>query len=178
MHDVEDVARFMRQQSLVLTTAESCTAGLIAAILADVPGAGQALDCAFVVYSVKAKQQLLGVSPETIERHNLTSEEVAREMAVGALKRSNANVAIADTGVADNSTDDDVPSGTQCFAWAFNLLPGSGENNIALFSETRRFAGDRNQVRDAAARYALSRVVHYVNELDTPHRIRPVMTES
>lgn len=177
MHDVADVARFMRQHCLMLTTAESCTAGLIAATLADVPGAGQSLDCAFVVYSPQAKQSLLGVSAETIEQYNLTSEEVAREMVLGALRNSRANVAIADTGVAD-STDDEIPAGTQCFAWAFKLLPGSNDDDIAVFSETRRFNGNRNEIRDAAARYALSRVVDYVNELDTAHRITPAYAES
>lgn len=157
MHKTEAVAAFMREKSLLLVTAESCTAGLIAATLADTKGAGQLLDCAFVVYSPQAKQRCLGVRPQTIERFNLTSEEVAREMALGALDNSRANLAIANTGVTDD-TDKDTPAGTQCFAWAFAFPPHAP---IHVFSETRRFDGQRNQIREASAEYALLRVSYY-----------------
>jgi len=158
MDTIEDVAEFMKQNELLLVTAESCTAGLIAAHLADIPGAGALLDCAFVVYSPEAKQHCLDVSPETIERFNLTSEEVAREMALGAIVRSRANMAIANTGVAD-STDDEIPPGTQCFAWAFQQEGTSGNPaGPIVFTETRRFPGDRNEVREASAEYALQRI--------------------
>lgn len=154
---VEHTAHFMHDHQLCLTTAESCTAGLIAAILADIPGAGALLDCAYVVYSEASKQQCVGVAPETLERHNLTSEEVAREMALGALRNSRANVAISNTGVTDD-TDPAIPAGTQCFAWAFeNAQTGKPR----LYSETRRFKGDRNTIRQDAARYALSRIASY-----------------
>ena len=158
MNTPEDVANFMRDRSLLLVTAESCTAGLIAATLADIPGAGQLLDCAFVVYSPEAKQRCLGVRKQTIEQYNLTSEEVAREMATGALAHSRANVSISNTGVTDNS-DASIPAGTQCFAWAFEA--GSTGSELFLFSESRRFSGDRNSIRQASAEYALQRIPHY-----------------
>jgi len=147
----------MRGESLTLVTAESCTAGLIAATLADVEGAGHLLDCAFVAYSPEAKQRWLAVKPETIERFNLTSEQVAREMALGALGNSRANLAISNTGVTDD-TDRDIPAGTQCFAWAFRR---QSSPHIVLFSETRRFCGRRNEIREASAHYALLRVPYY-----------------
>lgn len=150
-------ARFMQNRNLCLTTAESCTAGLIAATLADIPGAGALLDCAYVVYSEESKQQCLGVTPDTLERFNLTSEEVAREMAVGALKNSRANVAISNTGVTDD-TDPAIPPGTQCFAWAF---ANGHKEQPRVYSETRRFEGDRNTIRQQAALYALSRIADY-----------------
>lgn len=163
MHTLADLAAYMKARGLLLVTAESCTAGLIAAHLADVPGAGELLDCAFVVYSADAKTRSLGVSPDTMERHGLTSEAVAREMARGALLHSRANVAIANTGVADGNGDDATPPGTQCFAWACR---GRGQSDDAtLFSETRRFHGDRNAVREASAEYALLRLPHYVDQL-------------
>ncbi|CAN7201640.1 CinA family protein [Rhizobacter sp. LjRoot28] len=152
---VDEVAEFMRQHGLTLVTAESCTAGLIAATLADVKGAGQLLDCAFVTYSPEAKQRCLGVSKDTIDRCNLTSEEVAREMALGALRLSPANVAVANTGVTDG-TDPDIPAGTQCYAWAFE--PGQAGGGPRVFSETCRFDGDRNAIRQASADYALGRI--------------------
>lgn len=157
---IEEVATFMHEHELCMTTAESCTAGLIAATLADVPGTGALLDCAFVVYSPQAKQECVGVRAETLERCNLTSEQVAREMAIGALKRSRGNLAISNTGVADD-TDPETPAGTQCFAWAFQM---PGQSSPRVYSETRRFEGDRNGIRDAAARYALARIATYFNQ--------------
>jgi PncC family amidohydrolase len=156
MSTQEDLAAYMKRHGLVLTTAESCTAGLIAAHLADVEGAGALLESAFVVYAPKAKQRCLGVSAEILARHNLTSEAVAAAMARGALERTDANLVIANTGVTDD-TDPDIPAGTQCFAWLFR---GNGCDD-ALYTETRRFSGDRNQVRDSSADYALQRVSHY-----------------
>lgn len=155
MNEIEKVAEYMRDHKLVLVTAESCTAGLIAATLADIPGARALLDCAFVTYSVQAKQRCLDVSEITIHRYNLTSEEVAREMVVGALKRSRANVAIANTGVVDD-TDDEIPAGTQCFAWAFRSQ--SVPEGVSVISGTRRFTGDRVEIRRQSAEFALSQI--------------------
>jgi nicotinamide-nucleotide amidase len=159
MNTIERTAQFMRERQLTLVTAESCTAGLIAATLANVPGAGALLDCAFVVYSPEAKSRCLGVRQSTLATHNLTSEAVAREMALGAAHRSPANVAIANTGVTDDM-DDDVPGGTQCFAWVFKS--GAADSRPAVFTETRRFDGGRQAVRKAAAEFALERIAaHY-----------------
>ncbi|MCW7537331.1 CinA family protein [Aquabacterium sp. A7-Y] len=158
MAQLQEVANFMKEHGLLLVTAESCTAGLIAATLADLPGAGALLDCAFVVYSPEAKQRCLGVDPNTIERCNLTSEAVAREMVRGALPECRANVAIANTGVAD-AVDDEIPAGTQCFAWAFRSKDDPRE--LRIFSETRRFSGGRNEIRQQSAEYALQRLPHY-----------------
>jgi PncC family amidohydrolase len=153
MDDMPAIADYMKRHRLVLVTAESCTAGLIASRLAEVPGAGKLLECAYVVYSPGAKQRCLDVKKETIERFNLTSEEVAREMATGALARSDANLAVSNTGVTDD-TDPAIPPGTQCFAWAFRRPDG----RVEVHSETRRFDGDRNDIREKAADFALRRI--------------------
>lgn len=150
-----EAAAYLRRHELVVATAESCTAGLIAASLAEAPGAGKVLECAFVVYDPSAKRRCLGVPAEVLERHNLTSEPVALAMAAGALRSSDAGLAISNTGVADG-TDPDVEAGTQCFAWAFRQ-----DGEPCAFSETRVFDGDRNQVRRAAAEHALRRIPHY-----------------
>ncbi|ANN67872.1 CinA family protein [Bordetella bronchialis] len=156
MNTIERAAIFMRDHKLTLVTAESCTAGMIASMLADIPGAGALLDCAFVVYSPDAKQRCVGVSAHTLSTHNLTSEAVAREMALGAAARSPANVAIANTGLADNA-DDDIPAGTQCFAWVFKT--SAADANPAVYTETHRFDGGRHGIRKAAAAYALERMI-------------------
>jgi PncC family amidohydrolase len=153
MQEAKDIAEYMKRYSLVLVTAESCTAGLIASRLAEVPGAGKLLECAYVVYSPAAKQRCLDVKRETIEKHNLTSEAVAREMALGAISRSDANLAVSNTGVTDG-TDPQIPAGTQCFAWVFRRRDGE----LTVHSETHRFDGDRNQIRQAAANFALRRI--------------------
>ncbi len=150
-----EAAAFLRRHELMLVTAESCTAGLIAARLAAMSGAGKVLESAFVVYDPASKQRCLGVPPELIERYNLTSESVALAMATGALRRSDADLAVANTGVADD-TDPDIERGTQCFAWAFRV-----DGEIRSFCETRVFHGDRNEIREAAADHALDRIAHY-----------------
>lgn len=158
MNAIEQVATFMRERNLTLVTAESCTAGLISATLADVPGAGSLLDCAFVVYSVDAKKRCLGVPQSTLAAHNLTSEAVAREMALGAARKSPANVAVANTGVTDD-TDDSVPSGTQCYAWVFKNGPADAHPTV--YTATKRFSGDRNRIREASAEFALCAIVEH-----------------
>lgn len=158
MNATERVALFMHEKKLTLVTAESCTAGLISATLADIPGAGSLLDCAFVVYSVEAKKRCLGVSPATLASHNLTSEAVAREMALGAARKSPANVAVSNTGVTDD-TDDRIPSGTQCFAWVFKQ--GQADASPLVITATKRFSGDRNRIRQASAEYALAGIVEH-----------------
>lgn len=103
------------------------------ALLAAVPGTGEVLESGYVVYSPSAKKRLLGVSPQTIERYGLTSEAVAWEMALGALKDSDATVAIASTGVAGPQPQDGIAPGTVCFAWAFAGEP------LAVFTRSQRF---------------------------------------
>jgi nicotinamide-nucleotide amidase len=159
---LEHAAAYIEQNRLKLVTAESCTAGLIASTLAEIPGCGSWLDCAFVTYSAEAKTSWLGVQPETIERYNLTSEQVAREMAEGALRLSRASLAVSTTGLAGpGGGDGDIPVGTICFAWSFER-----DGDVVTFSETRRFDGDRNQVRQAGCDHALDRIAHYHGQLE------------
>ncbi len=152
---IDTVADYMQAHQLLLVTAESCTAGLIASRLVDYRGAGEILDCAFVTYSPAAKQGCLGVNESTIQTFGLTSEQVSIEMARGALARSQANVAVANTGVTE-SMQDGPPEGTQCFAWVFK----QPHTPMHVFSETRRFQGKRNEIRAASADYALIQLVH------------------
>lgn len=156
MTEVENIASYLRRHNLILATAESCTAGLIASKLAEVPGAGGLLECAFVVYSPEAKQRCLGVPQETLRRYNLTSVEVAQAMVLGAAQRCNASLLISNTGVAD-AAGDGVPAGTQCYAW---MLRAPGRTDT-VYTEKQQFSGDRNAVREAAAEYALLRVRLY-----------------
>ncbi|MCE8002678.1 ammonia-dependent NAD(+) synthetase [Billgrantia ethanolica] len=157
MELLDRITDYLIDNELKLATAESCTAGLIVSELARVPGSGQSIDCGLGVYSPQSKNRYLGVSFDTIERYGLTSEAVASEMAAGALNNNDADVALANTGIAGpNPGDDDTPIGTVCFAWAF-----CHDGDHHHYCETRRFDGTRNEVRLAAAHYALERLPHY-----------------
>src|SRR5579863_1559476 len=95
----ELIARY-RQAGLMAATAESCTGGLIAGLLTEIPGSSDMLERGFVVYSNAAKQELLGVPAETLVNHGAVSEETAVAMAEGALRASRAEVAVSVTGIA------------------------------------------------------------------------------
>lgn len=157
MEWLAEVVQYLADRQLRLVTAESCTAGLIVSELARIPGSGQSIICGLAVYSPDAKHRLLDVEYSTIDRYGLTSEQVAGEMAMGALVRNAADVAVANTGVAGPTPPDDgTPVGTVCFSWAFRSDSGG-----RLYSETKRFDGDRNTVRLHAAHYALKRIPHF-----------------
>jgi nicotinamide-nucleotide amidase len=89
-----------RAGGLHIATAESCTGGLIAAALTEIAGSSDVVDRGFVVYSNRAKTELLGVPPELIEQQGAVSEQVARAMAEGALKQSTAQLSVSVTGIA------------------------------------------------------------------------------
>jgi nicotinamide-nucleotide amidase len=88
------------RRKILVATAESCTGGMIISLLTDIPGSSSMVDRGFVTYSNEAKTDMLGVSPETLEKHGAVSEETAYEMAEGALKNSRAGITLAVTGIA------------------------------------------------------------------------------
>jgi nicotinamide-nucleotide amidase len=88
------------RHKILAATAESCTGGLIIAAMTDIPGSSSMVDRGFVTYSNEAKMEMLGVSAVTLDAHGAVSAETAREMAVGALARSHAGIALAVTGIA------------------------------------------------------------------------------
>ena len=140
----------------MLATAESCTGGWVAQALTAVAGSSAWFERGFVTYSNAAKEELLGVRAETLARHGAVSEETAREMALGALQRSHASVALAITGVAGPSGGTpDKPVGTVCFAWS-----GAG---LAARAETRHFAGDREAVRRQSVEHSLERLLELLD---------------
>jgi nicotinamide-nucleotide amidase len=108
-----------RAKGLKIATAESCTGGLVAGLLTEIPGSSDVVERGFVTYSNDAKQELLGVARETLESHGAVSEHTARAMAQGALKHSHANLAVAVTGIAGpGGGSADKPVGLVHFAAA------------------------------------------------------------
>jgi nicotinamide-nucleotide amidase len=132
---------------VMITTAESCTGGLVAGAITAVAGSSDWFERGFVTYSNAAKVEQLSVPTEAIERFGAVSEEVACAMALGALKASRAQWAVAVTGIAGpTGGSTEKPVGTVCFAWA-----GPG----ATGSERWLLRGDRAAVRQASVAIAL-----------------------
>lgn len=120
----KEVGAMLASKNLILVTAESCTAGEIAGAVAKTSGSSAWLEGGFVVYSIAAKQKYLGLTQELFEQNYVVSEEVAKEMALGAIKHSvGANISIAITGLANPGQSDreDVPAGTIWIA-CFNAV--------------------------------------------------------
>lgn len=141
----------LKQAKAILVTAESCTGGWAAQVVTSVAGSSTWFDRGFITYSDSAKQELLGVRLETLRRHGAVSEETAREMARGALERSQGTVALSITGVAGPSGGtQEKPVGTVCFAWS---------RGDEVDSETRYFSGDRESVRRQSVILALEGVL-------------------
>ncbi|EGR2794875.1 CinA family protein [Vibrio navarrensis] len=145
----------LKKHKQILATAESCTGGGVASAITDIAGSSGWFDRAFVTYSNEAKMEMLEVSAEILEQHGAVSEEVAEEMAKGALKHSHATIAIAISGIAGPNGGTAIkPVGTVCFAW----LDKSGW----LRKETCLFSGDRAAIRQAAVLHALQVVSDYL----------------
>ena len=144
----ERTGRALEARGLTLATAESCTGGLVAAAVTSVAGSSAWFERGFVTYSNAAKQEALGVPPETLERYGAVSEPVVLAMAAGALRHSRAGVALSVSGIAGpEGGTTDKPVGTVWIGWALE----SGYQWARCF----HFPGDRAAVRAASVGAAL-----------------------
>ena len=143
-----EVAALLTEQKLTLAVAESCTGGALCQALTDIPGSSAWFDRGFITYSNQAKVEMLGVSPALLEQYGAVSFETARAMVEGVHGRSNAELAIAITGIAgpDGGTAE-KPVGTVFF--------GIGQKGQAVKIDKRRFKGDRNEVRARSVEFVL-----------------------
>ena len=145
------------ERGIKIATAESCTGGLVAALLTEIPGSSAVVERGFVVYSNRAKEEMLGVPGDLIADAGAVSEPVARMMAEGALQESRANLSVAITGVAGPGGGSPMqPVGLVHFAVA--------RENKGVRHEVHRF-GDigREQVRYEAIKVALSMLADFVH---------------
>jgi nicotinamide-nucleotide amidase len=137
-----------RAAGLRIVTAESCTGGLIAGLLTEIPGSSDVVDRGMVVYSNEAKAEMLGVPPDLIAAHGAVSEPVARAMAEGALRHAQAQLAVAVTGVAGpGGGSAEKPVGLVHFGAARTGRPTSHERRI--------FSGDRVAIRIASVAFGI-----------------------
>lgn len=148
MNIAAEIIETYQKNGRMISTAESCTGGMVAAALTDVAGSSAVFERGFVTYSNAAKTQMLQVGTATLADHGAVSEPVAREMAEGALRLSGADVAVSVTGIAGPGGSEFKPEGRVCFA-----LAARGQ---ATRVETVEFGAlGRASVRQAATRHAL-----------------------
>jgi nicotinamide-nucleotide amidase len=148
------VGASLKKRNQMLVTAESCTGGWVAQAVTSVAGSSDWFERGYVTYSNAAKREVLGVRLQTLRRYGAVSEQTARDMALGAirrtrgaLRRSRGTISVAVTGIAGPAGGSpDKPVGTVCFAWA---------QGRKLRSETRRFGGNRAAVRRKSVIHAL-----------------------
>ncbi len=153
----EDLLRLAIAAGATVTTAESCTGGMVAAAITDVAGSSSVFERGFVTYSNAAKVDMLGVSPATLDAHGAVSEEVTREMAAGALVAANATVAVSISGIAGPGGSEFKPEGRVCFG----LATAQG-----IETKTIEFGAiGRAKVRAAARDEALSLLVTALRHL-------------
>ncbi len=146
--NVADLLERSKSANLRIATAESCTGGMVAVALTDIPGSSAVFERGFVTYTNEAKIQMLGVLRETLDAYGAVSEQVAQEMADGALAHSDAQVAVSITGIAGPGGSEYKPEGRVCFALAVE----GGET----ITETIEFGAiGRLGVRKSACDHAL-----------------------
>jgi nicotinamide-nucleotide amidase len=151
----EQVGAALLQRRFMLATAESCTGGWVAQVITQVAGSSQWFERGFVTYSNASKQEMLGVTHLTLQQHGAVSEATVREMVAGALDRSQAQVALAISGIAGpGGGTADKPVGMVCFAWGI----ADGE----VKAETHQFSGNRESVRRQSVQAALEGLMQLI----------------
>lgn len=141
---------FLKEHKMTITTAESCTGGMVASHIVSVSGSSEVFSEGYITYSEQSKNKLLGVSMDTIKKYNVVSREVAGEMAEGAARAAGTNVAVSTTGVAGPlGGSEEIPVGTVCIGCYIN-----GK----VYTEKFYFDGNRKKIRKAAAEQAIQYV--------------------
>lgn len=157
MSPVAELLALSIEKGVMLSTAESCTGGMVAAALTDLPGSSAMMERGFVTYTNQAKIDMLGVRAATLDAHGAVSEETAAEMARGALARSEAQVAVSITGIAGPGGSEFKPEGRVCFGIA---------TGAEVRTETQEFgARGRAEVRTAARDHAIGLLLAAVRAL-------------
>lgn len=155
---VETLSEKMKALGLMLTTAESCTGGMIAAAMTERPGSSDVFERGFVTYSNEAKQELLGVPKDTLLKHGAVSPQVATAMVKGALAHSRAEIALSVTGIAGpGGGTDKKPVGL--------VYIGFGDKSGLTEIAEHHFSGDRQSVRQQTAEAALKHLIKFVDNL-------------
>lgn len=154
-----EILELARTRGIMIATAESCTAGMVAAALTDLAGSSDVFERGFVTYSNEAKMQMLGVSAQTLEAHGAVSEPVAEQMAQGTLANSAAQLAVSITGIAGPGGSEHKPEGRVCFGLA---------TLESVITQTIEFGAlGRETVRQAARDHALKLLLEGLHKSPT-----------
>ena len=152
----EQIGLALQQKRWLLATAESITGGGIAQAITDIAGSSEWFDCGFVTYSNSSKTECLNVSAALIAQHGAVSEEVAAELAKGALANTDSHISLSTTGIAGpTGAVPGKPVGTVCFGWA---------TSNAVQTERLVFAGDRDAVRRQTTIHALKGLLRFMEQ--------------
>lgn len=159
---VQSLFNLALKNNIKIVSAESCTGGLIASLITEISGSSKIFDRGFVAYSNLAKQKNLGVDAKILNQFGAVSQEVAREMAIGSIKNSNANLSIATTGIAGpDGGSADKPVGL-VYISSFNNL------NKSLIVKKFNFSGNRSENRILATSQAIeiliNQIISYKND--------------
>ena len=153
----EAVVEKLKEKKLTVAAAESCTGGLVAKRITDIAGASEIFECGIVSYSNRIKHDVLGVSSDDLEKYGAVSETVAKQMAVGALKVSGANIAVSVTGIAGPDSD---PSGKPVGL----IYIGLADKNNVWVRELKTSRKDRSYNRYVSASNALDMIRLYADD--------------
>ena len=154
---LKDIKIIAKKKDLILSTAESCTGGLIAKYLTDLPGSSEFYDSSFITYSNSSKSLLLGIKNQLIETYGAVSKEVVIEMCNGLLIKNDANLGISVSGIMGPSLDDtakNVGSVWSCFKYKDQIKTYHFE-----------LTGSRSENREAAAKTVIINLYDFINEL-------------
>lgn len=183
----EKVVAALLRADMLLTTAESCTGGMVAASVVNVSGASKVFHQGYITYCDEAKNSILGVRKETLDKYKAVSAQTACEMALGALKAAQADIAVSVTGVAGPSMEDGKPVGLvyigiasdriaqykalDTYNWAVSIdgLTCASDDKTALYKDNGKyvvvrkcmFNGSRADIRSAACKEALELIYEY-----------------
>ena len=148
MSDLKSLSYLAIKRGSKIVSAESCTAGMLAASLTEMPGSSAFFEQGYITYSNRSKISVLGVESKTLAKYGAVSEEVAKQMAKGALNRSNATIAVSITGIAGPGGSEYKPEGLVCFAIA--------QKNSEVRVETIEYGPlGRSNIRSSAVEKAI-----------------------
>ena len=158
MENAEKLVNLLIEKKLHITTAESCTGGMVASRIVDVANASKVFHVAYVTYANEAKEKYLNVDSKTIEKYGVVSEEVTKQMALGALKEANADISIVTSGIAGPTGGTEYkPVGMVCFG------VGIKDN---VYTSTKYFGNiGRNKVRSMATEYIIDFAINLIEKM-------------
>jgi nicotinamide-nucleotide amidase len=165
------LGKALKSRGLTLSVAESCTGGMASQYVTAIAGSSAWFDRAFITYSNQAKIDMLDVSKQNLDNFGAVSEQTAQAMAVGSLNNSLADIAASITGVAGPSGGtEDKPVGMVCFAFAFKAPAFNSkitqQTNPQVITQTKRFAGNRDDVRKQSVNHVLETLITLTLSMD------------